>query len=288
MDAEPRVALVTGASRGVGRGVALALGAEGYTVFVTGRPDRASDPSDGASSALRDTAQEVTRRGGRGVAVACDHAEDEQVAAVVDRVRDEAGTLDVLVNNVFAVPDHLTDPAPFWELPADLDVMFDVGLRSTYVATRASAPLLIGRPERHPLVVSTSGFGGGCYLHGPAYGAVKAGVDKMAHDMAVDFEPFGVTSVSLWLGLVRTERTVLALARDDYRGPTLVTESAEYPGRVIAALDSDEEKLRFTGRVLVAAELGGLLGVTDIDGARPASRRLLLADPPTFSSVVVR
>ncbi|MFB2600393.1 SDR family NAD(P)-dependent oxidoreductase [Herbiconiux sp. P17] len=281
-----RIAVVTGASRGVGRGIALALGDAGMTVYVTGRSTE-GHPS-GEPGTVDETAAEVTRRGGRGIPVACDHDDDDQVEALFERVRADHGHLDILVNNVLAVPDHLTDDAPFWELPAGLDVMFRVGLRSTYVASRLAAPLLIARSDRHPLLVTTSGFGGGCYLHGPAYGAVKAGVDKMAHDMAVDLRPFGVTAVSLWMGLVRTERTLRVLASaDGYRGPKRITESPEFTGRVIAALDRDPDKLRFTGRVLVGAELGALLDVTDVDGTRPASRRLLLGDPPRYSDAAI-
>ncbi len=288
MNDQNRIAVVTGASRGAGRGIALALGDAGMTVYVTGRTTvEGSNPLPGTVFA---TAEEVTARGGCGIAMPCDHDDDDQVAAVFDRVRQDHGHLDILVNNVFAVPEGLTRDAPFWEQPADFDVMFRLGLRSTYVASSLAAPLLVADPDRQALLVTTSGFGGGCYMHGPAYGAVKAGVDKMAHDMAVDLQPFGVTAVSLWMGLLRTERTMRVLDADPqrYSGVDLVTESPEFTGRVIAALDQRPDKLRFSGRVLVSAELGALWGVVDIDGRHPASRRPILGDPPRYADAVVR
>lgn len=283
-----RIAVVTGASRGAGRGIALALGEAGMTVYVTGRTTSA--PEVGLGGTIHETAAEVTAKGGRGIAVACDHDDDEQVAAVFDRVRGDHGHLDLLVNNAFAVPDDLTVDAPFWELPSDFDVMFRIGLRSTYVASRFAAPLLIAQSDRSGLLVNTSAFGGGCFMHGPAYGAVKAGVDKMAHDMAVDFQPFGVTAVSIWMGLLRTERTlrVLDALPGRYGQSELITESPEFTGRVIAALDRRADKLAFSGRVHIGAELGALLGVVDVDGRLPASRRTFLGDPPRYSDAVVR
>jgi NAD(P)-dependent dehydrogenase (short-subunit alcohol dehydrogenase family) len=285
---ESRIAVVTGASRGAGRGIALALGDAGMTVYVTGRT-RAGAPSELPGS-IDLTAEEVTARGGVGIAVECDHADDGEVAALFERVRHDHGHLDVLVNNAFAVHPALTEDGPFWELSPDLDVMFSVGLRSTYVASRLAAPLLIARPDRGALVVNTSGFGGGCFMHGPAYGAVKAGVDKMAHDMAVDFRPYGVTALSIWMGLLRTERTmrVLSAEPDRYRdaGPTM--ESPEFTGRVIAALVARADRINWSGRVVVGAELAAELGVVDIDGTVPASRRERLGNPPSYSDVVVR
>jgi NAD(P)-dependent dehydrogenase (short-subunit alcohol dehydrogenase family) len=284
----PRIAVVTGASRGAGRGIALALGEAGATVVVTGRSVTSGDHELGGT--IVETAAQVTRRGGRGIPIACDHADEHQVAALFEEVRDSLGGIDILVSNAFAVPDHLTSPEPFWEKPLSLLSMIDVGLRSTYVAAWHAAPLLIADPGRLPLVVHTSGFGAVSYLHGPVYGAVKAGVDKLAHDMAVDFRPYQVTVVSIWMGLLRTERTLRKMAEDpgqfDYSGQ--LTESPEFTGRVIAALDREPAKLDYSGRVLIGAELGQRLGVRDIDGTQPGSRRPLLGGPPAYHSAVVR
>ncbi|WP_329240411.1 SDR family NAD(P)-dependent oxidoreductase [Actinoallomurus sp. NBC_01490] len=280
-----RIAVVTGASRGAGKGIALALGETGATVYVTGRTRREGDaPLPGTVFA---TAEEISRRGGTGVPVVCDHADDAQVAALFDRVRASHGRLDVLVNNACAIPDRLAAKGPFWTKPLGLQAMFDVGLRSSYAASHHAAPLLTRDPDAGGLIAFTSSFGGGCYMHGPAYGAVKAGVDKMAHDMAVDLRPFGVAVVSIWMGLLRTERTERALAAAPERYGALSTESPEFTGRVIAALARHPDRMSWSGQTVVGAELGKALGVTDVDGRAPASHRPLLGGPTTYNDAIV-
>src|SRR6266436_3235078 len=181
------VCLVTGASLGVGKGIAIALGSAGATVYVTGRSTRKTDnPFGGTVSA---TAEEVTRRGGKGIAVVCDHSDDKQVRSLFERIQEESRRLDILVNNAIALPDGLTEPGPFWTKPIEFTRIFDVGLRSTYVASHFAAPLMI---KHGGLVVNTSSPGARAYVHGPAYGATKAGSDKMGHDMAHDFRPYNV------------------------------------------------------------------------------------------------
>ena len=284
--AAPRVAVVTGASRGAGKGIALALGDTGAKVYVTGRTRH--DGEADLPGSVQSTADEVTRRGGLGIPVVCDHADDDAVAALFDRVADENdGELDILVNNALALPDALTRKGPFWSKPLSLTDLFDVGMRSTYVASYYAAPLLVKRGGG--LVVNTSSFGGACYMHGPAYGAGKAAVDKMAHDMAVDFRPFEVSVISLWMGLLMTERTRAAFADhpDAYAGLAASAESPEFVGRVIAALAVDADLMSRSGCVLIAAELAEEFGIADLDGRRPPSHRAMLGDPPTFSAAVI-
>jgi len=278
------VAVVTGASRGAGKGIALALAANGATVYVTGRT--AVDGDSDLPGSLATTADQINARGGVGVPVVCDHADDEQVEAVFARVAREHGRLDVLVNNAFAIPDGITSRRPFWEKRLEQQMVLDVGLRSTYVSSFFAAPLLINGGR---LVVNTSSFGGTCYMHGPAYGAVKAGVDKMAHDMAEDFRPYGVAAVSLWMGFLRTERTEALFTSSDHRYAALTrhAESAEFPGRVIAALATSPDRMTYSGRVLIAAEAALELGVVDVDGGQPASHRPGLGSPPQYSAAVV-
>ena len=278
------VAVVTGASRGAGKGIALALAANGATVYVTGRT--AVDGDADLPGSLATTADQINARGGVGVPVVCDHADDEQVEAVFARVAREHGRLDVLVNNAFAIPDGITSRRPFWEKRLEQQMVLDVGLRSTYVSSFFAAPLLINGGR---LVVNTSSFGGTCYMHGPAYGAVKAGVDKMAHDMAEDFRPYGVAAVSLWMGFLRTERTEALFTSSDHRYAALTrhAESAEFPGRVIAALATSPDRMTYSGRVLIAAEAALELGVVDVDGGQPASHRPGLGSPPQYSAAVV-
>ena len=278
------IAVVTGASRGAGKGIALALGSTGATVYITGRT--AHDGDSDLPGSLATTAKQIDERGGVGVPVVCDHADDAQVEAVFTQVRAEQGRLDVLVNNAFAIPDHITSRRPFWEKGLPQQAPLDVGLRSSYVASFFAAPLLI---EGGRLLVNTSSFGGTCYMHGPAYGAVKAGVDKMAHDMAEDLRPFDVAAVSLWMGFLRTERTEALFTSTDHRyaAMTAHAESAEFPGRVIAALAASPDRMAYSGRVLVAAELAAELGVLDVDGRQPPSHRSALGAPPQYSPAVI-
>ena len=263
-----QVALVTGASRGVGKGVALALGDAGATVYVTGRTRRGNAPAIGGT--IDDTADEVTARGGRGVPIACDHGDDAAVAAVFDQIDAEAGRLDVLVNNVFAIPDGPQYDVPFWQLPlAAWDTMLDVGLRCHYVASVLAAPRMVA--VRRGVIANISSFGAASYQVNVPYGVGKAALDRMTRDTARDLAPHGVTVVSLWPGIVRTERMLAG----QFPYPTTVTESAELTGRAVVALATagDTERTARSGRAHVVAELAGELGFTDVDGTIPASLR---------------
>jgi NAD(P)-dependent dehydrogenase (short-subunit alcohol dehydrogenase family) len=278
------IALVTGATRGAGKGIALALAETGATVYVTGRTEHDGDSA--LPGSLDATVADIGARGGVGIGLACDHADDAQVEAAFAQVAREQGRLDVLVNNAFAIPAHITSRRPFWEKGLEQQTVLEVGLRSTYVSSYFAAPLLV---EGGRLVVNTSSFGGTCYMHGPAYGAVKAGVDKMAHDMAEDFRPFGVAAVSLWMGFLRTERTEALFTSNDHRYAALTqhAESAQFPGRVIAALAAHPNRMSYSGRVHIAAELAAELGVVDVDGRQPPSHRPGLGSPPDYSPAVV-
>lgn len=282
---ENRIVVVTGASRGAGKGIALALGGLGATVYVTGRTVVEGDaPLPGTVGA---TADEITRRGGKGIAVICDHSDDEQVKALFEQVMREQGRLDILVNNALQVPEGLTQQGPFWEKPLGLQDILNVGLRSSYVASYYAAPLLLS--SNGGLVVNTSSFGGRCYMHGPAYGAGKAGVDKMAHDMAVDFKPFNVAVISLWMGLLKTERTtkVFAAQPELYAPMEATAESAEFPGLVIDALAGDPDLMSRSGKIWVGAELAEEYGVEDIDGKQPPSHAPMLGRPTTYNDAVI-
>lgn len=285
MDTESaKIAVVTGASRGAGKGIALALGATGATVYVTGRTAAATDSE--LPGTVFQTAEEITARGGTGIARIVDHADDAAVAELFAGIAADHGRLDILVNNAITLPAALTAKGPFWSKPLGLTELFDVGMRSAYTASYFAAPLLVANGSG--LIVNTSSFGGSCYMHGPAYGAGKAAVDKMAHDMAVDFKPFDVAVVSLWMGLLKTERTMAAFAANPamYEGLAASAESVEFPGRIIAALADDPTLMDRTGQVLIGAEVAIELGVDD-DGRQPPSHRPFLGDPPRFSSAVV-
>jgi NAD(P)-dependent dehydrogenase (short-subunit alcohol dehydrogenase family) len=265
------VAVVTGASRGAGRGIAIALGAHGCKVYVTGRSEK---PGDAAlPGTIHETAEAVTRAGGEGIAVRVDHADDVQVEALFEQVRSRHGRLDILVNNACAIHDRLTARGPFWEKPLELVDMLDVGLRSGYVASYYAAPLMV--PQRRGLVVFTSASGAVHYVFGPAYGAHKAGMDKLAADMAVDFRPHGVAALSIWMGAVLTERLRNMIASDPAKLGHLesTAETPEFTGHVVFALHQDPALMELSGRTLIGAELAQRYGILDAGGRQPPSYR---------------
>ncbi len=262
-----KVAIVTGASRGIGKGIAAALGAEGATVYVTGRTVT-PDP-DSLPGTVAETAADVDRRGGKGIAVQVDHSDDEQVAALFGQVRREQGRLDILVNNAFALPEDLTDAKPFWEKPLSNWDMVDVGVRSNFVAAWHAAQLMV--PRRSGLIVAISGYTGVTYTYGVIFGMCKSAVDRMARDMAIELAPYHVASLSLWQGLTYTERAQRNLADNPQMKNATVTNPAigcspEFPGRVIAALAADPEAMKRSGGTFITAEVAMDYGITDIDG----------------------
>lgn len=281
---EGKVALVTGASRGAGKGIALALGRAGMTVYLTGRTQQEGDAA--LPGHLQATADAVDAAGGRGIAVVCDHSDDSQVRALIERIGQEQARLDLLVNNVTCVPDGMTEPGPFWNKPLSLLDICDVGMRSHYVCTYFAAELLC---QSGGAVVMTSSFGGRIYMHGPAYGAGKAAVDKMAHDMAVDFKPFQVPVISLWMGFLLTERSLAVIEAEPEKYGALVdtAETPEYPGRVIAAFVADASRMDKTGQVWIGAELGEHYGIVDSNDRQPPSHRAMFGPPTEFGEAVV-
>ncbi|WP_085663774.1 MULTISPECIES: SDR family NAD(P)-dependent oxidoreductase [unclassified Pseudomonas] len=281
---EGKICLVTGASRGVGRGIALALGAAGATVYVTGRSTKEGDaPLPGT---VYQTAADVSAAGGQGIAVVCDHGDDGQVKTLFEQIEREQGHLDILVNCAICIPVELTDIAPFWEKPLSMTELFGVGMRSVYVACHHAAPLLL---KCQGQIVNISSAGGRCYMHGPAYGAAKAATDKMSHDMAHDLRPFQVGVIALWPGLVKTERT-LAVCADEpekYGDWLAMGETPQFLGKVVAALYHDEQRMSRSGQVFYAAELAIEYGIQDEGGVQPPSHREFLGPPPVFSEAVV-
>jgi NAD(P)-dependent dehydrogenase (short-subunit alcohol dehydrogenase family) len=266
-DQQP-VAVVTGASRGAGRGIAAALRTAGWQVYATGRT--ITDTGDGA------------------IPVRVDHRDDAAVGALFERVAEESRRLDLLVNNAAAIHDDLTNPKPFWEKPLALADVLDVGLKSAYVASWYAARLMVERGRG--LIAFTSSPGSVCYMHGPAYGAQKAGVDKLAADMAVDFTGSGVHTVSIWMGILLTEK--LRQAFDGHPEALAKTaehaETPEFTGRLIDALYRDPGLAELSGQTFIGAELGTRYGITDEGGRTPPSHRDFLGSPRVPSPVVVR
>ncbi|MFT5481839.1 MAG: NAD(P)-dependent dehydrogenase (short-subunit alcohol dehydrogenase family) [Halieaceae bacterium] len=269
-----KIAVVTGASRGIGRGIALALADEGATVYVTGRTvTPGSHPLPGT---VGETAAEVDQRGGNGIAVQVDHGKDDEVAALFEQVAQQQGRLDLLVNNAFSLPETLTEPAPFWNKPISYWEMVDVGVRSNYVAAMHAARLMV--PRQSGLIVAVSGYTGVAYTYGVIFGMCKAAVDRMARDMAVELQPHNVASMSLWMGLTFTERAEQVLKQNPEMKSQIATNpnagtSVEFPGRVIAALANDTSIMERSGGTFITAELAREYGVTDINGNVPPSLR---------------
>jgi NAD(P)-dependent dehydrogenase (short-subunit alcohol dehydrogenase family) len=280
MTETPPVVVVTGASRGAGRGIALALGSHGCTVYVTGRSEKEGDAN--VSGTIHATAADVTRAGGEGIAVRCDHADDSQVEALFRRVEREQGRVDILVNNACAIHDLLPAPGNFWEKPMAIGNMINVGVRSGFTASWCAAPMMVKRGRG--LIVFTSSSGAVHYCLGPAYGAHKAGVDKMAADMAVDFKDAGVdvAAVSIWMGSLTTERLLrlMAAAPEKFKHLEGKLESPELTGHVIWGLFRDPEGMKMSGQTLIGAELARKYAIADIGGQlAPSVRELIHCEP---------
>jgi NAD(P)-dependent dehydrogenase (short-subunit alcohol dehydrogenase family) len=271
MTDKPPVAVVTGASRGAGRGIAIALGSHGCTVYVTGRSEKTGDAT--MPGTIYETAEAVTAAGGKGIAVRVDHADDGQVKTLFEQVAREQGKIDILVNNAAAICDELTTPGHFWEKPLKLGDLINVGLRSSYVASYYAAPMMVAK--RHGLVAFTSGSGAVHYVFGAAYGAQKAGQDKLAADMAVDFRDFNVAAVSVWMGSVLTDRLKAVIDFDPAKYGYLrdTSETPEFTGHVIWALYNDPKLMEISGQTVIGAEMAVKYGFKDEGGRQPPSFR---------------
>jgi dehydrogenase/reductase SDR family protein 1 len=264
-----RVALVTGGSRGVGKGVALGLAEAGATVIVTARTRNGGDSEWPGS--LDETVKAIDAAGGNGAGLLCDHSDDDSVQAVFERIGSEYGRLDVLVNNVFAAPNVMPVNVPFWQIPVSLwDSMQRVGLRSHFVASQLAVPLML--PQGRGLIVNTSSGGGIRYTFNVPFGVQKAGVDRMARDMAHELRRYGIAAVSIWPGYIKSEKLAAQPDRVPPALARLIAERGETPlfvGRAVAALASDAAVMDKTGQILLASELALEYGFTDVDGKIP-------------------
>jgi NAD(P)-dependent dehydrogenase (short-subunit alcohol dehydrogenase family) len=288
--AKDKVVLVTGASRGAGAGIARGFGELGYTVYVTGRTVTPGDAKgwDGTvlPGTVAQTAADVTERGGKGIAVMCDHSDDAQVAALFEQIEREQGRLDILVNNATYIHHQLIEKKPFWEKELDAVKILDVGLRSAYVASWHAAQMMV--KQGRGLIGFGSSFGGSCYMHGPAYGAQKAGVDKFAHDMEHDLRGTGVVSVSIWMGPLITERSLIARDTnpEQYEGFIETAENPEFTAHILNAIDEAPNRDALSGSTLIGAEIAKELGVTDKGNERPSYREML-GNPPVKNPAAV-
>jgi NAD(P)-dependent dehydrogenase (short-subunit alcohol dehydrogenase family) len=286
------VAVVTGATRGAGRGIAVELGAAGATVYVTGRSTRAQPAAaygqilalskmEAVPGSIEDTADEVTRAGGRGMAVRCDHTRDDEVAALFERVAQEQdGRLDVLVNNAWGGHEVFDGvfQAPFWERPMDQwDPMFNRGVRNHLLASRLAAPLMLKR--RQGLIVTTTFWDRHRYLMGNLfYDLAKSAMTRLAFGMAQELRPHGVASIAVTPGWMRTEFVLAGHQTDEahwQQRPALArTESPRYVGRAVVALAGDPNVMARTGEVLRVGDLAREYGFADVDGRQPPAFEL--------------
>jgi NAD(P)-dependent dehydrogenase (short-subunit alcohol dehydrogenase family) len=267
------VAVVTGASRGAGRGIARALGSHGCIVYVTGRSQNEGDAS--LPGTIHATAREVTEAGGKGIAVACDSGDDAQVAALFGQIEREQGRIDILVNNAAAIHDKLAAPGNFWERPVEVGNLIDVGVRSGFTASWHAAHRMV--KQNSGFIVFTSSPGAAHYCFGPAYGAHKAGMDKMAFDMGVDFADAGakVAAVSIWMGGLLTERVhaMMQATPEMFEHVKDTMETPEFTGEVIWAMFNDPGLMAMSGQTVIGAEMGPKYNIADIGGKYPVSIR---------------
>jgi len=255
-----QVALVTGASRGIGKGIAEELADSGATVYITGR-----------------TAEDMKYIDGKGTAIVCDHRNDNQVQSVFDRIANDNGRLDILVNNVWGGYENMVEDGvftmalPFWQQPAwRWDLMFLAGIRTHYVSGCLAAKMMV--EQKSGLIVNISSWAAQKHVLNVAYGMAKAATDKMTADMSNEIRRYDVAVVSLYPGLVRTEKVLESADWLDMSN----SESPRFIGRAIAALAADDKIMDKTGEVLIAAALALEYGFTDIDGKQP--RPLTLSD----------
>lgn len=267
------VAVVTGASRGAGRGIACVLGQCGATVYVTGRSTRDGATTENVPGTIEGTADEVTRLGGNGIPVRCDHTDAAQVQSLFERVRAEQGSLNLLVNNAWGGyesydPRHFADP--FWQQPIDRwDRMFDSGLRLSMLASRCAIPHMLGKGPG--LIVNTIAWLEGKYLGNLYYDVTKAASIRFTSSLAHELRTHGIAAIALAPGFMRTERVMAAHAAHpfDLSG----TESPEYVGRAVAALLADPKFMEKSGTTLLVGDLASEYGFTDVDGRQvPAFR----------------
>jgi len=274
---ERRIAMVSAASRGIGKGVAVALGREGYRVHLVGRSARKRSDEAILPGTLEETAALVTQAGGEAVIEHCDMGLDEDVRTLFTRIRATSGSLDLLVNNAAFLHNDMNLAAPFWEKSEGIADIIQIGLRCHYLALHHAVPLMIGRAS--PMATNISFFGH-AGMHDPAYGAAKAGLDALAASSARDLQSVGIACVSLWPGIVATERLVAVMDQASaLRQQMPPLESPDLVGRTIAALAGDPRLHDLNGKTLIVAELAGHYGLVLDDGSPPMSLRPIFGAP---------
>ncbi|MEV0244699.1 SDR family oxidoreductase [Streptomyces sp. NPDC050674] len=284
---QDKVALVAGATRGAGRGIAVELGAAGATVYVTGRSTRARRSEYDRPETIEDTADLVTAAGGRGVAVPTDHLDPAQVRALVDRIADEQGHLDVLVNDIWGGETLFEWDTPLWEHDLDNGLrLLRLAVETHAVTSHHALPLLLRRPGGLVVEVTdgTAEYNGENYRVNFFYDLAKASVLRMAFALGHELGPRGATAVALTPGWLRSELMLDAFGvrEDNWRDALervphfAISETPHYVGRAVAALAADTDVARWNGQSLSSGGLAQVYGFTDLDGSRPDAWRYLV------------
>ncbi|WP_433937388.1 SDR family oxidoreductase [Sorangium cellulosum] len=282
-----KVALVAGATRGAGRGIAVALGAAGATVYATGRTTRAQRSEMDRPETIEETAELVTRAGGRGIAAQVDHLEREQVQALVARIEREQGRLDVLVNDIWGGEHLFAWDKPLWEHSLDSGMrLLRLAIDTHIITSHCALPLLIRRPGGLVVEITdgTAEYNAGHYRVSFFYDLAKTAVIRMAFAQAEELRAHGGTAVALTPGWLRSEimlghygvteeRWRDALAKQPHFA---ISETPAYVGRAVAALAADPEVARWSGKSLSSGQLAKVYGFTDVDGSRPDAWRYLV------------
>lgn len=265
-----KVAVVTGATRGAGRGIALVLGEAGATVYVTGRSVRGQPTTEELPGTVEDTAEAVTARGGTGIPVRCDHTVDSDVEALFARVQREQGRIDLLVNNAWGGYEHhdyRKFSAPFHEQPLrHWDGMFTAGVRAALVASRFAVPLMLS--QKQGLIANITAWDRDKFLVNVFYDVAKNAINRMTYGMARELKPHNIAVVALAPGFMRTERVAGAFEAAGNKDYLNFTESPEYVGRAVVAIASDPNVMEESGKVLAVGDLAEKYGFNDIDGRR--------------------
>ena len=267
-------AIVAGGSRGVGRGCVLELAAAGATVYVLGRTLKEGDGA--LPGSLSRTVEEAEELGGVAVPVVCDLRSDQEIAAVFERVREERGSLDVLVNSAFDLPEGCGNEEPFFSTPVSYwDDMLSIGVRSAYVTTWHAAQLMI--PQARGTIVNISSQGSREYFVHVTYGVSKSALDRISRDCGRELREHGIAVVSLWPSFVLTER-ILAFDPVEWGLDLDGAETPRFPGRGVVALASDPAVAERSGQIYTTRQLAEIYGFTDVDGTLPNGA----PDPATY------
>ena len=294
-----KIALVTGATRGIGKGIAIALAKSGATVYITGRSLNPENETDPVSGSLEETQTAADKFSGKIIPCQVDHSQDDQVQQLFQQIQTEQnGQLDLLVNNVYGGVRTLREEngKPFWEANASLwNACNNVGLRSHYIASRLAAQMMV--PRKQGIIITISSWGGLAPIFGVAYGAGKSACDRLAADMALELKPHNVASLSLWPGIVGTEHISELIAEntkeeselpEPQMAPQIALlssrfnwETPTFTGRVIAALLIEPHIMKLTGKMQIVAELAAKYNIQDIDNSQPTSLRSLKFLIPT-------